>query len=168
MDNALHVVMRRIWSEPVLAKESKGDEEMQHALACYKLAVEGGDGESDDEELRHLEIEETKGEREVQGPELLIPDVTQPLQIKKVNIGTTKQPKFSNVGDYWDDETVSKITELLREYQELFPTKFSEMNCIIGDLGVMKMPLRPYAKPCKQRPYRMNPKYKEKVQAKIN
>jgi len=50
----------------------------------------------------------------------------------------------------------------------LFPTKFSEMKGIIGDLGVMKIPLRPDAKPCKQRPYRMNPKYKEKVKVKIS
>lgn len=57
------------------------------------------------------------------------------------------------MGDYWDDETVSKITELPREYQELFPTKFSEMKGIIGDLGVMKIPLKPDARPCKQRPY---------------
>jgi len=42
------------------------------------------------------------------------------------------------------------------------------MKGIVGDLGVMKIPLKPDAKPCKQRPYRMNPKYKEKVQAKIN
>lgn len=42
------------------------------------------------------------------------------------------------------------------------------MKGIIGDLGFMKMPLRPDAKPCKHRPYRMNPKYKEKVQAEIS
>jgi len=54
---------------------------MQHALACYKLAIEGGNGESDDEELHHLNIKDTKGEREVQSPDLLSPDVTQPLQI---------------------------------------------------------------------------------------
>lgn len=68
MDNALQVVMRRIWSELTSAKESKGDEEMQHDLARYKLAMEGGDGESNGEELRHLNIADTKGEREVQGP----------------------------------------------------------------------------------------------------
>ena len=48
---------------------------MKHALACYKLALEGGDGESDDEDPRHLKIVETQGERAVQGPELQIPDV---------------------------------------------------------------------------------------------
>jgi len=41
---------------------------MDHALACYNLAMDGGDGEDDDEDPRHLNIEETEGEREVQGP----------------------------------------------------------------------------------------------------
>ena len=50
-------------------------------------------------------------------------DVEKPLKIKKVNIGSKEQPKFSNVRDYWDEETVSKITKLLQGYQELFPTK---------------------------------------------
>ena len=101
----------------------------------------------------------------MQGPPLQVPDVAQPLKMKRVNIGSEEQPKFASVGDYWDDETVSKIIELLHGYQELFPTNFSEMKGIIGDLGVMKIPLRPDAKPCKQIPYRMNPKYKEKVKA---
>jgi len=117
--------------------------------------------------MRHVNIEETEGERGVQGSGLYIPDEAQPLKTKKLNIGTKEHPKFVIVGDYWDDENVSKITELLHEYQELFPTKFSEMKGIIGDLRVMKIPLRPDAKPCKKRPYRMNPKYKEKVKAKI-
>lgn len=76
--------------------------------------------------------------------------MTQPVKIQKVNIGSEEQPMFSNVRDYWDDEMVSKITEFLREYQELFPTKFSEMKGIIRDLGVTKIPLRPNAKPYKQ------------------
>lgn len=59
------------------------------------------------------------------------------------------------------------IIELLHEYQDLFPTKFSKMKGIIGDLGVMSIPLKPYSKPSKQRPYRMNPKYKENVKVEI-
>jgi len=39
--------------------ESEWEEQMEHALACYKLATDGGDGERDEEDLRHLEIEET-------------------------------------------------------------------------------------------------------------
>ena len=62
---------------------------------------------------------------------------------------------------------VSKVTQLLHEYQDLFPTKFSEMKGILGDTGVMKIPLKPAAKPMKQRPYRLNPKYKEKVKLEL-
>lgn len=58
---------------------------------------------------------------------------------------------------------VDKVAELLHQYQELFPTKFSKLNNIVGDLGVMKINLKPNAKPIKQHPYRLNLNYKEKV-----
>ena len=56
-----------------------------------------------------------------------------------------KNPKFANIGDYWDDETVGKITDLLHEFQDLFPTKFSEMKGIVGGLREMKIPPNPDA-----------------------
>ena len=46
--------------------------------------------------------------------------------------------------------------------------KFSEMKGILGDIGVMKIPLKPNAKPVKQRPYWLNPKYKEKVRVALD
>ena len=58
---------------------------------------------------------------------------------------------------------VDKVAELLREYQDLFSTKFSEMKGIIRDLGVIKITLKPGVKPVKKRPYCLNPKYKERV-----
>ena len=53
---------------------------------------------------------------------------------------------------------VSKITELLHEFQDLFPTNFSEMKGIVGDLGEIKIPMKPDAKPIKKRLYRLNPR----------
>ena len=38
----------------------------------------------------------------------------------------------------------------------------------VGDIGVIKIPLKPDAKLVKQRPYRMNPKYKEKVRMELD
>ena len=70
-----------------------------------------------------------------------------PLKIKKVNIDSPKNPNFSNIGDYWDEETVGNITDLLHEFQDLFPTKFSEMKGIVGYLGEMKIPSSLDAKP---------------------
>ena len=76
--------------------------------------------------------------------------------------------KYATIGYYWDEEMVSKVTQLLHEYQDLFSTKFSEMKGILGDIGVMKIPLKPDAKPMKQHPYRLNPKYKEKVRMELD
>jgi hypothetical protein len=72
------------------------------------------------------------------------------------------------IGDYWSDETVEKIAYLLRENQDLFPTIFSEMKGIVGDLGEMHILLKPGANLVQQRPYRLNPKCKEKVKVEID
>ena len=42
------------------------------------------------------------------------------------------------------------------------------MKGIVGDLGEMKIPLKPDAKPVKHRPYRSNPRYKEKVKEELD
>lgn len=42
---------------------------------------------------------------------------------------------------------VDKVIEFLREYQYLFPTMFTNLKVIIGDLGVMKITFKPDAKP---------------------
>ena len=73
-----------------------------------------------------------------------------PLNIRKFNIGIEENAKFASVGDYWDEETMAKITDLLHEFQFLFPIKFSEMKGILGDLGEMKIPLKPNAKNVRQ------------------
>ena len=56
---------------------------------------------------------------------------------------------------------MDKVTELLYEYHDLFPTKFTDLKRIIRDLGVMMLKLD--VKLVKQRPYRLNLKHKEKV-----
>ena len=68
-------------------------------------------------------------------------------------IGSQENPKFANIKYYWDEETMGKIIDLLHEFQDLFPTKFSEMKGIVGYLGEMKIPLSPDAKLVRQRPY---------------
>ena len=41
------------------------------------------------------------------------------------------------------------------------------MKGIVGDLGEMKMPLRPDTNPFKHRPYRLNLRYKERVKTEL-
>lgn len=111
-------------------------------MECYK--IEGA--KSEDQEPCEVHIRETKGERVVEGLEISR-NYSEPLKTVKVNIGTSEVPKFSFIGDYWDEQTVCKITNLLHEYQDLFPTKFTEMKGIAGELGEMRIPLKPDAKP---------------------
>lgn len=75
---------------------------------------------------------------------------------------------MATIGDYWDEETISQVVDLLKEYQDVFPTSFSEMKGIAGELGEMHIQLKPDAKPMEKRPYRLNPKYKEKVKQHLD
>ena len=128
-------------------------------MACYNLARDS------DDDLTNIKIPESEGTRIVEGSGISNDQLLNPLKIKKVNIGSLENPKFTNIGDYWDEETIVKIMDLMHEYHDLSPTNLSEMKGIVEHLGEMKMPLRPDAKPSKQRSYRMNPKYKERVKA---
>jgi hypothetical protein len=42
------------------------------------------------------------------------------------------------------------------------------MKGIVGELGEMNIPLRPEERPIRQRPYRLNPIYKQKVKDEID
>jgi hypothetical protein len=75
---------------------------------------------------------------------------------------------MANIGDYWDDPTVESITGFLHEYSDFFPTTFTKMKGIAGELGEMKIPLRPEVRLIRQRPYRLNPIYKHKIKEDID
>jgi hypothetical protein len=96
----------------------------------------------------------------VEGPSLDLELFVAPIKVKKVNIGTNDNDKMESIRDYWDEQTVERIIELLRGYNDLFPTTFTEMKGIAGELGEMNIPLKPEARPIRQRPYRLNPVYK--------
>ena len=98
---------------------------------------------------RNVKIPKNQGEHAVEGPKLGFINYKKPVKTCKVNIGIEKNLKFANIGDYWNDETIEKIVDLLCEYHDLFPTKFSEMKGISSDLGEMNIPLNPYSTPIK-------------------
>jgi hypothetical protein len=76
-------------------------------------------------------------------------------------------PKFMNIGDYWNEETIDKIVDLLCEYHDFFPTTFSEVKGIIVKLREMRIPLKLDVKLVNKIPYRLNPLYKQKVKEEI-
>jgi hypothetical protein len=61
---------------------------------CYNINA------NEDDDPRKVNIIETEGQRDVEGPGVELPFIGQPIKIKKVNIGTEQTPKFVNVGDY--------------------------------------------------------------------
>jgi len=85
------------------------------------------------------------------------------ITTKKHNIGTEEAPKMTIIGNYWDKETIIKVVDFLKEYEDLFPQIFLEMKRMTSSLGAMKIHLKPDAKPVKTRPYHLKPKYKEKL-----
>ena len=100
----------------------------------------------DGDELWNINIPETEGSRDIAASDVPIDPMSEPLKIRKVNIGIEENPKFASVGDYWDEETMARIMNLLHEFQYLFLTKLLEMKGILGDLGEMKVPLKIDAK----------------------
>ena len=102
IDQALKVTKGKLLADcslPVL-ETPKWKIALEEALECYNLAGEG----EEDENPRNVNIPESEGTHDVQGPELKVPDVVKLVKIKKVNIGTKEEPKFASIGDYWDDK----------------------------------------------------------------
>jgi hypothetical protein len=122
----------------------------------------------DEDDPRNIQIMEVECEREVEGPPLESEIFVVSIKVKKFNIGTADNPKMASIGDYWDEKTVKSITELLLKYNDMFPTMFIEMKGIAGYLGEMNIPLRYEARPIRQRPYRLNPIYKQNVKEEIH
>jgi hypothetical protein len=166
VDQELQIVGKKVFEEaPSLPLEQEEDEwtvPLQKLQGCYIINAD------EDDDPRKVKNIETKGQRDMEGPRIELPFIGKPIKIKKINIGTEQTLKLENVGDYWDASTIDKIIELLHEYNDLFPTKFTDMKGIKGPVGKMRIPLKPYARPIKQRPYKLNPKYKEKVKIELD
>jgi hypothetical protein len=116
---------------------------VKELLSCYHVQEEV----PDEDNLCDIQIEEAEGER---GPPLESELIVVPIKVEKVNIGKVENPKMASIGDYWDEQTVESITELLCEYNDLFPTTFTEMKGILGELREMKIPLSAKARPIRQ------------------
>ena len=89
----------------------------------------------------------------MEGPSLESEAFVTPIKVNKFNIGTNENPKMESIGDYWDEKTLERITELLCEYSDLFPKTFTEMKGIERELGEMNIPLKLEARPVRKTPY---------------
>ena len=104
---------------------------MQSMMECYNVSGEP----KDDDVLQNINIPETEGSRNVAVLNVPTDPISQLLMIRNLNIGTDMNLNFASVGDYWDEETMERITYLLHEFQDRFLNKFLEMKGILDDLG---------------------------------
>lgn len=139
VDDVLQAVKTTIFEipqEPIELIQPEWATQMSYALECYNVNTE-----EDDKDPRKVDIPETEGYREVQGPLIEDPNITALVKTKQVNIGTEAEPKYVMLGNYWDDAMVDKVVELFCKYQDLFLTKIADLKGIIGDLGMMRITL---------------------------
>ncbi|KAH9319496.1 hypothetical protein KI387_021265, partial [Taxus chinensis] len=92
----------------------------------------------------------------------------EPLKTNKVNIGSEEEPKEAIIEGYWSEKEVSKIIDLLREFEDLFLRRYHELKGIHNSLGDMRIKLKEGVHPVQKRPYQMNPNLHVKVKEEID
>jgi len=45
-----------------------------------------------------------------------------------------QEAEITSIGDYWDEQSTKEIFDLLREYEDLFPSSILEIEGIKGEL----------------------------------
>ena len=98
---------------PVAYPVDSHEAPMMHSMMGF-YNVTGGP--YDGEHPRNINIPEYEGSQDIAKPKMLIDRVNQPLKIQTVNIETKEEPKFANIGDYWNEETMVNIIDLLHEF----------------------------------------------------
>ena len=84
---------------------------VQHWMEFFNVM-----GELDDDDPCDVNILESKGTHAMKGFGISSDQFLNLLKVNKVNTGSQENPKFANIGDYYDDETVGKIRDLLHEF----------------------------------------------------
>jgi hypothetical protein len=79
---------------------------VKELISCYHVQEEA----PDEDDPCNIQITEIEGEREVEGTSLELEVFVAPIKVKKVNIGTVENTKMASIGDYWDEQTVERIT----------------------------------------------------------
>lgn len=133
IDDSLQEIRARIFQTPnelMTWVHPNLNMQLQHTIECYNMVAEEGE-----EDSRNINIPKLEGQREVAGPEVEIPNITQPINTKQVNISSEAKPKFMCIGYYQDEDTVGKVVELLHEYQELFLMNFTKLQGTVGNQG---------------------------------
>ena len=73
----------KIPKEPIEWVQPDWGMQLYHALKCYNVTTKDRE-----EDPRNIHILEFEGQHEFEGPKVEIPDISDPLKTKQVNIGS--------------------------------------------------------------------------------
>ena len=71
-------------------------------------------------------------------------------------------------GNYWSEEQIIEIVNLLKEFQDVFARYYKYLKGIVHEMGEMKINIEPDVELVKMRPYKLAHKYKEIVKKEID
>ena len=78
------------------------------------------------------------------------------IKIKEVDITKDDRTKMDKIGDQWSYQQVAEITNLLKEYRDVFVIDYKELKGLVQEMGEMKINIKPDARPFKKRPYKLH------------
>ena len=87
---------------------------------------------------------------------------------REFDISNDDRPKIEKNGDYWSEAQTIEITNLLKEFQDVFARDYKDLKGLVHEMGEMKIDIKPDVRPIKKRPYKLAHKYKEIVKKEID
>ena len=74
---------------------------------------------------------------------------------------------MAKIGDYWSEEQMTEIVNLLKEFQDVFARDYKYLKGLVDEMGEMNIVIKPDAQLVKKRPYKLAHKYKEIAEKEI-
>ena len=150
----------------IMNSTPRKEKQQASELALERWQVTNTDCIMEDESLECLARETVIVSKEVQ-PNLEV-QVKGQDPLDEVNLGTKDEPKPTYVSAWLDPITRSRIIEVLKEFKDCFAWNYSKLPGLDRQLVEHKLPMKPDAKPIKQKPRRMELKITSKVKEEVN
>ena len=61
------------------------------------------------------------------------------VKTRQFDISNDDWPKIAKIGDYWSEAQTTKITNLLKEFQDVFAKDYKDLKGIVHEMGEMKI-----------------------------
>ena len=65
------------------------------------------------------------------------------IKTREVNISNDYRPKIAKFGDYWSKAQTTEITNLLKEFQDVFSRDYKDLKVLVHEMGEMKIDIKP-------------------------